>query len=558
MLDFSYKQESKQVEIEEFSFGKSNQRLGPLCVSKDAFSYCSLPSFQQHLDLIIHLTRYSKALVAVVGETGLGKTTLMQQAALRAFDFSQVHLLNATFSFNTELLVRALLQGFNVSALQTSYEIDEILFQQLEQLQERANPSVLFIDEAENLSLEVLAALLALTESSTHQTVSLRIVLLGDVKLIKNLQNLRSEYPLNEIVHILQLSPLNYLESMSYLKFCFETDHPYETFYIDDEQANHIFEESHGVPARIKLLAQDYFVGNKMANQTVSFHWNNMLKKHIKKIIGALVLIFFLSLFLIFEGNRNNFSGFKTPAFLSHSNPSVLNSINANSINELPMVDRITATSSTLPSQGLIEESQLNTSNASVSNVMDAADTAVKNTNNSSPTSMISEPIESSVLKSRETLTSKNEKESKESADVLNFQEKNVKQTSDVKEPKKVEEQKVSPIPLKIPAVPMVAEESLNQTESAQPLVIKVPVDYAPVTKHYSVQLASLSTEERAREFIKTHELSSGYYIKTKSGQGDLFLVMFGSYTDKQAAQNAAKELENKNADFHPWVRERA
>jgi len=595
MTDVSFKQEQSHPFIEGAKYLHSRQPVWS--ANSSGFLYCALPSFEQHLDLLMHLTRNSKVLLMMTGEEGVGKTTLLQQAAQQARDFAQVHMICGAQDFDLTRLMSGLRQGFNVAALHSHQDPMEGLIEQLEQLQQRPNPSVLFIDEADKLPLETIAALLTLTEYSIDRTISLRIVLVGRQQLIKHLQYLGTQYPIHEIIHALQLESLSFSETESYLQFYFEQLHSCGVFPLNDQQLHTIFEQSHGVLSQIKLLAEDAVEGNVMqyVGARKSSWWAALIQAHGQKIVGALAIAVVLGILIFFQSNF-------------YGSPKKNAQVMPNDDHNLAIVaDKTTRGFLPATSEGglvlrdpkfaegtLLEETQLNQDGLSSSqgivqtpvaalntksNVLDPSLTKDERRAEFGQTNQMQPPgerrnvptigfkgdvvVKNEVIPIIPTVTATRKRDdTRDRASVRNvdegresrvsitegFKEKPLRST---RRESARDSSKSLEIPGKLGAARAASGQHVLARDGSAGAVLN--------GNGYSLQLVSVSTEDRARAFIKAHNFGEkAHYKKVTSGDRSVFVVTYGTYSSHEAASNAIKALVKDNPDVHPWIKENA
>lgn len=162
-------------------------REKPFNVTPDPrFLYLSL----DHREALAHLqygVQERKGFVAITGEVGTGKTTLVH-ALLSSLDSST----NTAFIFSTSLtakgLLRMLVTDFGIAtkaSTKTELLLDLNAFL-LRQFSAGAN-AVLIVDEAQNLSFRLLEEIRMLSNLETDREKLLQIILVGQPELDKKL-----------------------------------------------------------------------------------------------------------------------------------------------------------------------------------------------------------------------------------------------------------------------------------------------------------------------------------------------------------------------------------
>ena len=177
------------------------------------------PSHKQALGAIWYGVNERKGLVTVIGEVGLGKTTILRSVLSRMPITPQrlVHLSHPTLSFG-QLLNTLLCQLGLVGEEEDDYSLINQLHQALNEEHQAGRGVVLFVDEAQNMPIATLKKLPMLLNMETTTEKILQIVLVGQPELIQILQR-RDLRQLEQRVAIrAHLSPLSMAESTAYIK----------------------------------------------------------------------------------------------------------------------------------------------------------------------------------------------------------------------------------------------------------------------------------------------------------------------------------------------------
>jgi general secretion pathway protein A len=175
----------------------------------------------KHREALNHLLygiRERKGFVQLTGEVGAGKTTLCR-ALLEQLDghFSTALILNPVL--NATELMKAIATEFRLDVqgrdrLDTVAAISEFLVKQTEQGRE----SVLIIDEAQNLTEELLEQVRLLSNIETDDRKLLQIVLLGQPELRHRLNSPRLRQLRQRITVRYHLAPLTRFEVTQYVQ----------------------------------------------------------------------------------------------------------------------------------------------------------------------------------------------------------------------------------------------------------------------------------------------------------------------------------------------------
>ena len=175
----------------------------------------------KHREAFNHLlygVRERKGFVQLTGEVGAGKTTLCR-AMLEQLDgnFSTALILNPVMSADELMKGIAIEFGLNVidhDRLETIAAINDFLLRQVEYGKE----SVLIIDEAQDLTDELLEQVRLLSNFETDDRKLLQIVLMGQPELRDRLNNPRLRQLRQRITVRYHLAPLNRFEVSHYIQ----------------------------------------------------------------------------------------------------------------------------------------------------------------------------------------------------------------------------------------------------------------------------------------------------------------------------------------------------
>ncbi|HEY1663483.1 MAG TPA: AAA family ATPase [Verrucomicrobiae bacterium] len=175
----------------------------------------------KHREALNHLLygiRERKGFVQLTGEVGAGKTTLCR-ALLEQLDgkYSTALILNPILNSNELMKAIGTEFGLNVKSLDrldTVAAISEFLIKQVEAGRE----TILIIDEAQNLTEDLLEQVRLLSNIETDDRKLLQIVLLGQPELRERLNSHRLRQLRQRITVRYHLSSLNRFEMAQYIQ----------------------------------------------------------------------------------------------------------------------------------------------------------------------------------------------------------------------------------------------------------------------------------------------------------------------------------------------------
>ena len=204
----------------------------------------------------------------ITGEIGSGKTTLLQCLLAHLDDKTVIGLLNSTSFQETELLqwiMMAFGQKFEgLSNVALFRDFQNFLIEQYSQKRR----VILVVDEAQNLSIDVLEQLRMLSNINTHSNQLLQVVLVGQPQLRQLLKSPKLVQFAQRIGSDFHISSLSRADVEHYI------DHRAKTAgapapLFTAEAAALIAEASRGIPRLINLLCDTALVYGYSSQATI-------------------------------------------------------------------------------------------------------------------------------------------------------------------------------------------------------------------------------------------------------------------------------------------------
>jgi general secretion pathway protein A len=234
----------------------------PFNVTPDPrFLYLS-PSHGETLASLIYGIRERRGFIAVVGEVGTGKTTLINAVLDRIDETTKVaYLFNTDMSFK-QMLVTILAElelvspDENLSKMELINRLNNFAIQQLSE----GGNVVIIVDEAQNLSPRAMESLRLLSNLETRQHKLVQIILSGqpelDIKL--NLPELRQ---LTQRISLKRyIAPLNGKETYEYLQHRLTVAGCNDSSLFSSGARQLIWKYSNGLPRKINVLCDNAFL----------------------------------------------------------------------------------------------------------------------------------------------------------------------------------------------------------------------------------------------------------------------------------------------------------
>lgn len=232
-------------------------REGPFNVNPDPRYLFLTRQMQEALASLTYGIQNRKGFILLTGEVGTGKTTLLN----KLLDWLHGQRVSTAFIFNSQLDVNHLfdfiMADFEIPC--ETREKSQVLLRLNHWLLERyraGETAVLIVDEAQNLSLQVLEEIRLLTNLETSTEKLLQIVLTGQPELeeklkLPQLRQLRQRITLRS-----STAPLTLEETFGYiaerLRIAGANGEP--IFSKEAIQTVHLY--SHGIPRVVNLLCE--------------------------------------------------------------------------------------------------------------------------------------------------------------------------------------------------------------------------------------------------------------------------------------------------------------
>jgi len=228
-------------------------------VSPDPRYFFLTPVMQEALAGLAYGVQRRKGIILLTGEVGTGKTTLLNQL----MDWLRQNQAATAFVFNTRLNVEDLfnyiLTDFGISC--ASRAKSDMLIRLNTWLLDRyvagePEPAVLIVDEAQNLSLELLEEIRLLTNLETSSEKLLQIVLSGQPELEWKLKDPKLRQLRQRITLRYRTSQLSLPETLSYIEERLRIAGAKGEPIFPPEAIESIHEYSRGVPRVINVLCE--------------------------------------------------------------------------------------------------------------------------------------------------------------------------------------------------------------------------------------------------------------------------------------------------------------
>ncbi|MCK4883189.1 MAG: AAA family ATPase, partial [Candidatus Omnitrophica bacterium] len=206
------------------------------------------------LSTLIYAIEGRKGFVVITGDIGSGKTTVCRTLLNKLTSETQTALITNTHMSGKDLLC-SILEDLEVDYIPGSKskllsQLNQYLIEQLRQ----DNNVVVIIDEAQNLTPNVLEEVRMLSNLETENEKLIQIIFLGQPELKKKLSMPRLEQLRQRIAVFYHLTPLTEEETKQYILYRLKVASESNRQYFTYEALNLVYQFSNGVPRLVNSI----------------------------------------------------------------------------------------------------------------------------------------------------------------------------------------------------------------------------------------------------------------------------------------------------------------
>lgn len=227
----------------------------PFSIQNDKSPFYVPPFWDQYLDVIQHVYQHENALITIMGPAGSGKSTFLKQLLFQIDSNILTNVVDAKSLLNAEALVNSMSNAF-LSASPADDSVEEQLDHLLNAIQFNSQHCLLIIDNAQQLSIDIVQYLFYCVEQQTEYHMRLHIILCGDPTLKQLLDTATFSRSKQIKIHPIHLQQFKAQDIKYYLQHRINNMGEHHQNPFNNDFITHIQSETNGNPRNINLKAQ--------------------------------------------------------------------------------------------------------------------------------------------------------------------------------------------------------------------------------------------------------------------------------------------------------------
>ncbi|RDH83455.1 MAG: hypothetical protein DIZ78_14350 [endosymbiont of Escarpia spicata] len=207
-------------------------------------NYFSTLELAQRQDLIRHLIENSEVVPLVRGPGGIGKSAMAAQIQLHAPDAWVICHLDADPTLQPELMLAHIARGFGLADEHPS--LMDLLIDHFEHLHQQGRVPVVLLDDAQLLPPASLITLLRLFEHQVEGISQVSIVLFANTQIDLLLATPQLQAMSHHALHVIDMPVMGFEAAKAFMGYLITAEGLPETLVLDDDLLGRIHRETQG------------------------------------------------------------------------------------------------------------------------------------------------------------------------------------------------------------------------------------------------------------------------------------------------------------------------
>lgn len=233
----------------------------PFRTTPDADAVFFSPSHREALSTLLYGVKERKGVIAITGEVGVGKTTILRRYLAVTATMAQqtVHIYNPNITF-TQLLVTMLTQLGETTPTGEAAGLVTRLHERALTEHRGHRTLVLLIDEAQCMPVETLEGIRMLSNLETAKEKLIQIILMGQPELDVLLDRHELRHVRERIALRGRILPLSYKESLEYIEHRLLQASRQQQPIFSAGALTSIVKRAAGIPRRLNILCDNALI----------------------------------------------------------------------------------------------------------------------------------------------------------------------------------------------------------------------------------------------------------------------------------------------------------
>lgn len=487
--------------------------LDPFVDGRGVASYFTTPTLKQRIDLVRHLIEFGRQIIVLTGPPASGKSTLLDQITANESRPWQVIRMTAGPKLNGDTLIERLLEDLGIDAGEPA-SLGTIR-DAIAGASADGRTTILAIDDADALPADTAGCLAALAHVA-NPDAELKVLLTADSGESAIINQLQIETEQHALLHVVEVPRLSDEQTQEMLQHRWQAAYGDEPFPFSDIEMAQIYQQAAGLPGKAIVLARQVQIMSGGPASTERDPARRLL-------IGGLIAIAVLAVIALINSTM-----------VSEPEPALV---------ELDLPADIIAVAPTLEAP---LEPQISTREPVLTPVPRPPVEPEFELPRTSPPVSVSPP-EPAPEPTNEAATGK-PAQPLPAPPVATVTSPAVQPAAPVKPPEPARREVEPPAP------------TPPKAEKPRPAPAKPPYSLAWLKSQpksgYVLQLFGVRDRTAAENFVRSRKLAGeSVVLTTQHAGGPWYVVLWGHYPDRSAAQAAIGDLPVKLAGTSPWAR---